>query len=148
MRASKPNRWICTYPDYARAVPDNPPVRAVVARQELIAAVEPLAGFLRPTVQRAVKLAVAGETLTLTATVNETYPHGLSATARTVVKLAQPADEPYETGFNAEYLVEAIKTFGGRGSNGPVSICSHDLGSPHLLAGDAHETYVIMPMWV
>jgi hypothetical protein len=134
----------CSYPDYARAVPDNPPVRAVVARQELVAAVEPLSGFLKPTAQRAVKLTVTGE-LTLTATVNETYPHGLSATARTVVKLAQPADEPYEIGFNADYLLEVLKSFGGRGS---VSICAHDLASPHVLASDAHETYVLMPMKV
>jgi len=137
----------CSYPDYARAVPDNPPVRAVVARQELVAAVEPLAGFLRPTAQRAVKLAVAGESLTLTAVVKETYPHELSATAQTVVKLVQPA-EPYGTGFNADYLLEALRTVGGRASNGPVSICSHGLGSPHLLSCDSHETYVIMPMRV
>jgi len=52
----------CTFPDYGRAVPENPPVRAVVARQELVAALEPVAGFLRPTAQRAVKLAVVGET--------------------------------------------------------------------------------------
>jgi DNA polymerase III subunit beta len=44
----------CTYPDYARAVPENPAVRAVVFKQELIAALEPIAGFLRPTAQRAV----------------------------------------------------------------------------------------------
>jgi DNA polymerase III sliding clamp (beta) subunit (PCNA family) len=138
----------CSYPDYARAVPDNPPVRAVVARQELIAAIEPLAGFLKSSGQRAAKLAVAGETLTVTATVRGTYPHDLSATAQTVVRLAQPADEPYETGFNADYLLEALKTFGGRGSKGPVSICSHDLGAPHLLACDAHATYVLMPMRV
>jgi hypothetical protein len=111
----------CSYPDYARAVPDNPPVRAVVARQELVAAVEPLAGFLRPTARRAVKLAVAGEALTLTATLNETYPHD---------------------------LLEALKTFGGRESNGPVSICAHDLGAPHVLACASHETYVLMPMRV
>jgi DNA polymerase III subunit beta len=137
----------CSYPDYARAVPDNPPVRAVVARQELIAAIEPLVGFLRPTAQGAAKLAVDGERLTLSAVVKETYPHDLSATAQTVVKLAQPA-EPYGTGFNADYLLEALKTFGGGGSNGPVSISSHDFGSPHVLACDAHETYVLMPMRV
>jgi DNA polymerase-3 subunit beta len=138
----------CSYPDYAKAVPDNPPVRAVVARQDLIAAIEPLAGFLKPTAHRAVKLAVAGETLTLTAAVKESYPRDLSATAQAVVRLAQPGDEPYETGFNADYLVEAIKTFSGRGSNGPVSICSQGLGSTHLLACDPHETYAIMPMRV
>jgi hypothetical protein len=118
-----------------------------VARQELTTGVEPLAGFLKPTAQRAVKLTVAGETLTFTASVKGSYPHDLSATAQTIVKLAQPA-EPYETGFNAEYLVEALKTFGGRGSNVLVSICSHGLGSPHLLACDAHENYVLMPMRV
>jgi DNA polymerase-3 subunit beta len=137
----------CSYPDYARAVPDSPPVRAIVARQELAAAIEPLAGFLRPTTQGAVKVTIAGETLTLAATVKQTYPHELAATAQTVVTLAQPG-EPYETGFNAEYLIEALKTFGGRGSNAPVSICSHGLGSPHLLRCDAHETYVLMPMRV
>jgi DNA polymerase-3 subunit beta len=137
----------CSYPDYARAVPDNPPVRAVVGRQELVAAIEPLAGFLKPTAQRAIKLTVAGETLTLTAAVKESYPHDLSATAQTVVRLAEPA-EAYETGFSAEYLLEALKTFGGRGSNAVMSICSHDLGAPHVLASDSHETYVLMPMRV
>jgi len=138
----------CSYPDYARAVPHEPPVRAVVTRQELVAAVELVAGFLKPTAQRAVKLAVAGEALTLTAVVRETYPHGLSAIAQTVARLTQPTHEPYETGFNADYLLEALRSFGGRGSNGAVSVCSHGIGSPHLLAGDAHETYVLMPMRV
>jgi DNA polymerase-3 subunit beta len=138
----------CSYPDYAKAVPHEAPLRAVVARQELVAAIEPLAGFLRPTAQRAVKLTVAGEKLTFTAVVKETYRRDLSATAQSVARLAEPADEPYEAGFNAEYLLEALKTFGGRGSNGPVSICSHGLGSPHLLDCDAHETYALMPMRV
>jgi DNA polymerase-3 subunit beta len=137
----------CTYPDYACAVPENPPVRAVLARQDLVAALEPIVGFLRPTAQRAVKLAVVGETLTLSAAIRESYPNDVSAMAQSVVKLAERA-EPYETGFNAEYLWEALRTFGGRGSNGPVSICSHDLGAPHVLACDSHETYVIMPMRV
>ena len=82
----------CTYPDYARAVPYDPPVRAILARQELAAALEPIAGFLRPTAQRAVKLVVAGETLTLSATIKESYPHDVAATAQSAVKLAQPAD--------------------------------------------------------
>jgi DNA polymerase III sliding clamp (beta) subunit (PCNA family) len=86
--------------------------------------------------------------LTITAAVRGSYPHELSATAQTIVRLAKPADQPYETGFNAEYLVEALKTFGGRGSNGAVSICSHGLGSPHVLKCDSHETYVLMPMRV
>jgi DNA polymerase III sliding clamp (beta) subunit (PCNA family) len=60
------------------------------------------------------------------------------------VKLAAPA-EPYETGFNADYLLEALKTFGGRRSTAVVSIRSHDVGSPHILACDSHETYVLMP---
>jgi DNA polymerase III subunit beta len=137
----------CTYPDYARAVPENPPVRAVLARQELVAALESITGFLKPTNQRAVKLTVTGETLTLSAAIKESYPNDVSATAQTMAKLAEMA-EPYETGFNAEYLLEALRTFGGRGSNGPVSICSHDLGAPHVLACDSHETYVLMPMRV
>jgi hypothetical protein len=32
-----------------------------------------------------------------------------------------------QTGFNAEYLLEALRTFGGRGSNAWVSLCGHDL---------------------
>ena len=55
----------CTYPDYVRAVPHEPPVRACIVLHELVAALEPIAGFLKPTNQRAIKLAVAGETLTL-----------------------------------------------------------------------------------
>jgi DNA polymerase III sliding clamp (beta) subunit (PCNA family) len=137
----------CTYPDYARAVPHNPPVRAILARQELVAALEPIAGFLKSTAQRAVKLVVARETLTLSALIKEDYPNDLSATAQSVVKLDEPA-EPYETGFNAEYLLEALKTFGGRQSTALVSICAHDLGSPHMLTCDSHETYVLMPMRV
>ena len=67
-----------------------------------------------------------------------------------MVKLAQPADQPYETGFNAEYLLEALKTFSDRRQRSPavVSICGHDLGSPHLIACDGHETYVLVPMRV
>lgn len=137
----------CTYPDYARAVPYDPPVRAILARQELAAALEPIAGFLRPTAQRAVKLVVAGETLTLSATIKESYPHDVAATAQSAVKLAQPADS-YETGFDAEYLLEAVKTFGDRRSAAVVPICSHDLGSPHVISCDSHETYVLMPLRV
>lgn len=137
----------CTYPDYARAVPYEPPVRAIVSKHELIAALEPIAGFLRPTAQRAVKLGVAGERLTLSAAIKESYPYDVAATAQSAVKLAQPADH-YETGFNAEYLLEAVKTFGDRRSAAVVSICSHDLGSPHVISCDSHETYVLMPMRV
>ena len=114
---------------------------------ELVAALEPIAGFLKPTNQRAIKLAVAGETLTLSATIKESYPYDVAATAQSVVKLAQPAEQ-YETGFNAEYLLEALKTFGERRSTTMVSICSHDLGSPYVIACDSHETYVLMPMRV
>jgi len=64
-----------------------------------------------------------------------------------MVKLAEPAEE-YETGFNAEYLLEALRTFGGRRSSAAVTICGHDLGSPHVIACDSHETYVLMPMRV
>ncbi len=140
----------CSYPDYARAVPDNPPARAVVAKQELVAALEPIVGFLKPTNQPAVKLAVAEETLTLSATIKESYPREATGRAQTVVKLAQPADEPYETGFNAEYLLEALRSFGDRSGRSPaiVSICGHNLGAPHVLGCDTHETYVIMPMRV
>ena len=137
----------CTYPDYARAVPYDPPVRACIVLHELVAALEPIAGFLKPTNQRAIKLAVAGETLTLSATIKESYPYDVAATAQSVVRLAQPA-ELYETGFNAEYLLEALKTFGRNRSAAIVSICSHDLGSPHVIACDSHETYVLMPMRV
>jgi DNA polymerase-3 subunit beta len=135
----------CTYPDYTRAVPEHPPARAVVVQRELVAALEPVAGFLRPTAQRAVKLTVAGQTLTLTAAFKESYPHEATGTAESVVKLAERA-EPYEAGFNAEYLLEALKTFGGRRSTATVSICSHGFGSPHVIACDNHESYVLMPM--
>jgi DNA polymerase III sliding clamp (beta) subunit (PCNA family) len=135
-----------SYPDYARAVPNDPPVRAVVSKHELIAALEPIAGFLRPTARRAVKFVVADETVTLCATIKESYPYDVAATAQGVVKLAQPAED-YDTGFNADYLLEALKTFGRR-STAMVSICSHDLGSPHVISCDSHETYVLMPMRV
>lgn len=140
----------CTYPDYARVVPHGAPVRATVAKYELIAALEPIAGFLKPTNQRAVKLSVTGDTLTLSVNVKASCPYDVAATAQTVVKLAQPADQPYETGFNAQYLLEALRTFSDRSGRWPavVSICSHDLGSPHVIACDSHETYVLMPMRV
>ena len=83
----------------------------------------------------------------LSATIKESYAYDLAATAQSVVKLAQPM-ERYETGFNAEYLLEALKTFGRNRSAAIVSICSHDLGSPHVIACDIHETYVLMPMRV
>jgi hypothetical protein len=37
---------------------------------------------------------------------------------------------------------------GDRRSAAVVSICSHDLGSPHVISCDSHETYVLMPMRV
>jgi hypothetical protein len=56
----------------------------------------------------------------------------------------------FETGFNADYLLEALRTFGDRcrQSHAVVSICSHDLGSPHVIACGGHETYVLIPMRV
>jgi DNA polymerase III subunit beta len=137
----------CVFPDYARAVPCQPPARAIVGKHELVAALEPIAGFLKPTNQRGVKLAVAGDTLTLSLNVKTNYPYEVAATAQTVVKLAQSADEPYETGFMADQLLEALKTFSNL-SSAVVSICSHDFGSPHVIACDSHETYVLMPMRV
>ncbi len=137
----------CTFPDYARVMPDRPPARAVVAKDELLAALEPIAGFLRPTTQKAIKLSVAGDGLTLSADVKAGHPGEMAATAQAVIKLCEPAGRPYETGFNAEYLLEAVKTFGDRRcrSTGVVSICGHSPGAPHVLACDDHETFVVMP---
>jgi DNA polymerase III subunit beta len=140
----------CSYPDYARTVPHEAPRRVMVGKGELLAALEPVVGFLKPTQQRAVKLSVTGDTLTLAVNVTATYPYDLAATMGATVKLSDRVPQPYETGFNAEYLLEALKTFGDRYQRSPavVSICSHDLGSPHVIACDSHETYVLMPMRV
>ena len=118
----------CTYPDYARTIPHDPPVRVAVLKDELVMALEPIAGFLRPTGQHAVKLTASGEMLTLGASIRQSYPSGVTASAESAVRLAEPASEPYEIGFNAEYLLEALKTFGRRGSPAMLSICAHDLG--------------------
>jgi hypothetical protein len=57
--------------------------------------------------------------------------------------------EPYETGFNTDYLLQALRTFSDQPrSLGAVSFSGHDLGSPHVLSCDIHETYLLMPMRV
>jgi len=140
----------CSYPDYARVLPHEPPARAIVVKDDLLAALEPIAGFLRPTRQKAVKLTAAGNTLTLSVTVQSAYSNEVGGKAEAVVKLSQPVNQPYETGFNAEFLVDALRTFSNRRHRSPavVSICGNDAGAPHLIECDRHETYVLMPMRV
>jgi DNA polymerase-3 subunit beta len=127
-----------TFPDYQRVIPTGNDKKLVIDRQTFSSAVDRVSTISSER-GRAVKLAIADSTVTLT--VNN--PDSGSATE----ELAGGYEsDPIEIGFNAKYLLDIA----GQLSGSDAVFMFADAGSPTLVTDttDGDALYVLMPMRV
>jgi DNA polymerase-3 subunit beta len=127
-----------TFPDYQRVIPTGNDKKLVIDRQTFSSAVDRVSTISSER-GRAVKLAIADSTVTLT--VNN--PDSGSATE----ELAGGYEsDPIEIGFNAKYLLDIA----GQLSGSEAVFMFADAGSPTLVTDttDGDALYVLMPMRV
>jgi DNA polymerase-3 subunit beta len=127
-----------TFPDYERVIPTGNDKVMEVVRGEFTAAVDRVS-TISTEKSRAVKLALADGTLTLSAN----SPENGSATEELEVKYAGGA---IEIGFNSRYLLDITQQIEGDG----VQFQMADAASPTLVrdVADPSALYVLMPMRV
>ena len=127
-----------TFPDYERAIPAGNDKVMDVTRAEFAAAVDRVA-TISTDKSRAVKLALAKNQLTLTASSADSG----AAEEEIEAKYTGPA---IEIGFNARYLLDIAEQIQGEGARFKMA----DAASPTLVEDPADSTalYVLMPMRV
>ena len=126
-----------TFPDYERVIPASNDKIMIVQRKSFTEAVDRVA-TISSEKSRAVKLAVADNVLTLSAT----SPDAASATDEQVVEYTAAA---IEIGFNARYLMDITGQI-----EGDAEFSMADSASPTVVRdkGDDKVLYVLMPMRV
>ncbi len=127
-----------TFPDYERVIPTNNDKVMEVNCRDFAEAVDRVA-TISTEKSRAVKLAVAKNQLTLSAT----SPDAGSATEEIEVRYAA---SPIEIGFNSRYLLDIAEQIEGDGAKFLMA----DAASPTLVQDmtDPSALYVLMPMRV
>ena len=127
-----------TFPDYQRVIPAGNDKVMDVTRAEFAAAVDRVATISTDN-SRAVKLALAKNQLTLTASSADSG----AAEEEIEAKYTGPA---IEIGFNARYLLDIAEQIQGDGARFKMA----DAASPTLVEDPADSTalYVLMPMRV
>ena len=127
-----------TFPDYERVIPAGNDKVMDVTRAEFAAAVDRVA-TISTDKSRAVKLALAKNQLTLTASSADSG----AAEEEIEAKYTGPA---IEIGFNARYLLDIAEQIQGEGARFKMA----DAASPTLVEDPADSTalYVLMPMRV
>ncbi len=127
-----------TFPDYERVIPSGNDKVMEVNCKDFAAAVDRVATIATEK-SRAVKLAVAKNQLTLSAT----SPEAGSATEEIEVRYTSPA---IEIGFNSRYLLDIAEQIEGDGARFMMA----DAASPTVVqdASDQSALYVLMPMRV
>lgn len=127
-----------SFPDYGRVIPQANDKAMIVSNAEFISAVDRVSTIASER-GRAVKLAIANDTLTLS--VNN--PEGGSATEEIGIGYGSP---PLEIGFNARYLLDIANQLEGTEAKFMLA----DAGSPTMVkdTGDDSALYVLMPMRV
>lgn len=127
-----------TFPDYQRVIPLGNDKQMSVDRKALSAAVDRVSAISSEK-SRAVKLAISGDTLTLSASSPE------NGTAQEEVEIAYESDA-VEIGFNSGYLLDITRQLA---SDTAIFMLS-DASSPTIISGaeDAGSLYVLMPMRV
>ena len=127
-----------TFPDYERVIPVNNDKIMTVECKSFAEAVDRVA-TISTEKSRAVKLAVAPDTLTLSAS----SPENGTATEDLQVKFAA---SPIEIGFNSRYLLDITQQIEGDGAEFVMA----DAASPTIVRdpSDRSALYVIMPMRV
>ena len=126
-----------TFPDYERVIPASNDKIMIVRRKDFTDAVDRVA-TISSEKSRAVKLAVADNVLTLSAT----SPDAASATDEQEVEYNSTA---IEIGFNARYLMDITGQI-----EGDAEFAMADSASPTVVRdkGDDKVLYVLMPMRV
>ena len=127
-----------TFPDYERVIPVNNDKIMTVECKSFAEAVDRVA-TISTEKSRAVKLAVAPDTLTLSAS----SPENGTATEDLQVKFTA---SPIEIGFNSRYLLDITQQIEGDGAEFVMA----DAASPTIVRdpSDRSALYVIMPMRV
>jgi DNA polymerase-3 subunit beta len=127
-----------TFPDYERVIPSGNDKLMEVDRKAFASAVDRVS-TISTEKSRAVKLALADNTLTLSAT----SPENGSASEELEVSYQ---GEAIEIGFNSRYLLDIAERVSGDGAQFSLS----DSASPTIVqdAGDGSALYVLMPMRV
>jgi len=127
-----------TFPDYERVIPVNNDKIMTVECKPFAEAVDRVA-TISTEKSRAVKLAVAPDILTLSAS----SPENGTATEDLQVKFAA---SPIEIGFNSRYLLDITQQIEGDGAEFVMA----DAASPTIVRdpSDRSALYVIMPMRV
>jgi len=125
-----------SFPDYTRVIPKNNDKIMQADRTALSKAVERVS-TINSDRGRAVKLTLAPGSLTLSVS----NPESGSATEELEVDYE---GEPWEIGFNSQYLVEVLGVLAGE----TVTMKLSDPGSPTLFTGTADVVAVCMPMRV
>ncbi|MEO0392448.1 MAG: DNA polymerase III subunit beta [Pseudomonadota bacterium] len=127
-----------TFPDYERVIPSGNDKTLAVDAKAFGSAVDRVATIATEK-SRAVKLALAGSTLTLSATSPE------NGSASEEVEVTYDGDE-MEIGFNSKYLLDITGQIEGDG----CQLMLADGASPTLIRdpSDTEAIYVLMPMRV
>ena len=127
-----------TFPDYDRVIPTDNDKRLDVACNHFAAAVDRVA-TISTEKSRAVKLSVADNTITLTASSPE------SGTATEEIEVEYDQDN-IEIGFNARYLLDITQQIEGETAQFSMA----DAASPTVVMDrdDPSALYVLMPMRV
>jgi DNA polymerase-3 subunit beta len=128
-----------TFPDYQRVIPSGNDKRMEVDCKSFQAAVDRVA-TISSEKSRAVKLAVSGNAVTLSAN-NPEQGSGTDEVPATFT-----GDEALEIGFNARYLLDIASQIEGEN----ISFDLSDGASPTIVrdAADPRALYVLMPMRV
>lgn len=127
-----------SFPDYGRVIPQGNDKAMTVSNSEFMSAVDRVSTIASER-GRAVKLAIANDTLTLS--VNN--PEGGSATEELGIGYGSA---PLEIGFNARYLLDIA----GQLEGSEAKFMLADPGSPTMVKDTADDSalYVLMPMRV
>lgn len=128
-----------TFPDYERVIPSGNDKEWEVDRKLFVEAVDRVSAISSEK-SRAVKLSLAGTTLTLSASSPE------NGTATEEVEVDYQGGGPIEIGFNSRYLLDIAQQIEG----GAVRFLMADAASPTIMreTDDASALYVLMPMRV
>jgi DNA polymerase III subunit beta len=127
-----------TFPDYDRVIPTGNDRILEVECKSFAEAVDRVS-TISTEKSRAVKLAIEGGSLTLSATSPE------NGTASEELEVRYTA-QPLEIGFNARYLLDIAEQIEGEGARFAMA----DAASPTLVRDTADQSalYVLMPMRV
>ena len=127
-----------TFPDYDRVIPVGNDKEWTVDRRLLSEAVDRVSAISSEK-SRAIKLALAGDTLTLSASSPE------NGTATEELEIAY-GGEALEVGFNSRYLLDIAQQIDGDTAHFAMA----DASSPTVMSeqGNASAVYVLMPMRV